>query len=148
MSKLSKGYSRGKNNKIKDKGASRLTYKDSNVVMDFNEEEINKLALEYRNTIATYKIINATTIEVTSKLLKNIWFLENHENFIAIKHMNNGEQSVRTHSQFETYTLRESFRTIATHDCYKSAQLDYRKTDMGKLFELISKGQQKIVKLS
>ena len=144
MSRMGKA---NKGNKNKYKGSSRLTYRDTNIV-SFTLEEINKLVKEYKNTISECKIINENKIQLTSKLLKNIWFLENHENYIQIQHLNNGDLSVRTHAQFETYTLSEAFRSVSSHDIYKSDHLDYKKTDMGKLFELLKNGGTKFVKIS
>lgn len=152
MNKINKGlgnnpFNRNSKNKIKHKGANRLNFKDTNTV-NFDTEEIEKLFKEYKNTIATYKMINSNTIEITSKLLKNTWFFYNLGNYIEIKHLNSGNEGIKVHSQFETYTLKEAFRTVALHDSYKSFQLNYRNTDMGRMFNLIENGETKYVKIS
>ena len=131
----------------KRKDSSRLTYKENNVV-NFSEAEIERLFIEYRNTIETCKLINEDTLQLTSKMLKNTWFLKNCYNYINISHLNNGNESIKVHDQFQTYTLRESFRSISSHDCYKVRNLNYKNTDMGRLFSMIENGESNYIKIS
>jgi len=131
----------------KRKDSSRLTCKENNVV-NFSEAEIERLFIEYRNTIKTCKLINQDTLELTSKMLKNTWFLKNYQNYILIQHLNNGNESVKVHDQFQTYTLREAFRSVSSHDVYVAKNLNYRNTDMGKLFSMIESGQSNYIKIS
>ena len=151
MNKISNGHSnqktstRGCKNKIKHNNASRLTYRDSNVVMDFNEEEINKLASLYKFEC---NLINDTTLQIKNNKAHTIWFCVNHGNFLELQHKNKGDKSIHSHFQSNHYQLDHVFQSVGSHDCYVSRFSDYRNTGIGKLFGLLESGNTKYIKLS
>lgn len=151
MNKLSnRGFNNGSKrvNKIKNKNASNLTYKDFNTV-NFSEEEINKLVEQYGFKCS---IISTDTLQIINSRAHTTWFCVNHENkFLELRHKNAGDENIHSHFQSNHYQLNHVFESIKNHDGYVSFNLDYRNTDMGKLFGMIEGSQNnksKYIKIS
>jgi len=136
-------------NKIKGKDKSRgkntvLKYREGNVV-DFDINHIIRIANIYHFDI---KQINEGTVQIINNKRKSTWFLFNRNTYLELRHKNQGSDNIHSHHQKDFYDVDFCMRSIATHECFKDNNLDYRNSGIGRMFNLIEQGKSKYVKIS